>query len=75
MAVPKQKQSKQRTRKRRSTYIALTQRKLINKIGIVTCKNCDARIPERTICPECGQYKGLVMKKIKVESEKTVVRV
>ncbi len=75
MAVPKKKHSKQRSRVRHSAWQVKTRKKLIDNINIVTCSNCEARIKERTICPECGFYKWIEMKKVKVNTAKTVIKV
>jgi len=49
MALPKQKLSKQRTRKRRA-HQALTGK------GVSTCPNCkQVKLPHR-ICGSCGYY-------------------
>lgn len=50
MAVPKQKQSKSRSRKRRS-HDALKPQKLIK------CSHCEKNILPHTVCPFCGFYK------------------
>ncbi len=75
MAVPKKKHSKQRSKVRHSAWQVKTRTKLVNDVNVVTCSNCSARIKERTICTECGFYKGVEMKKIKVDTAKTVVKV
>lgn len=51
MAVPKQKSSKARGRKRRTHYkLSATQ------VGV--CSECrEPKLPH-TACPECGAYKG-----------------
>ncbi|HPO05680.1 MAG TPA: 50S ribosomal protein L32 [Candidatus Gracilibacteria bacterium] len=68
MAVPKKKQSKQRTRVQYSAYEKEQQIRLENQINIVTCPECGARIPERTACPECGKYRGNQILKVKAVS-------
>lgn len=52
MAVPKQKQSKARTRKRRSAHDRISVK------NIVWCSNCGGRKLPHRVCLECGQYKG-----------------
>lgn len=74
MAVPKKKHSKQRTRTRHSAWQAKTRKKLLKQVNIVTCSHCQARIPERTICPECGFYKGEMRAKVKTSSNVSVVQ-
>ncbi|MBO8167817.1 MAG: 50S ribosomal protein L32 [Thermoanaerobacteraceae bacterium] len=52
MAVPKRRQSKARTRKRRSQWMKLKGPKLVE------CPQChELKLPHRA-CPECGFYKG-----------------
>ena len=52
MAVPKQKTSKERKRKRRSHH-ALT------APNVITCPECgEARMSHRA-CPACGFYNGM----------------
>ena len=52
MAVPKNKVSRQRRNKRRSSVWKL------DTPNILTCPNCDAyRLPHRA-CRACGTYKG-----------------
>lgn len=51
MAVPKQRSSKARGRKRRTHY----------KTGAPTvtlCPKCQEPARPHTVCPECGEYKG-----------------
>ncbi len=53
MALPKHRQSRSRTRKRRS-HDALT------APNVVYCPECDEpKLPHR-LCPGCGSYKGRV---------------
>jgi len=51
MAVPKQKQSRSRTRKRRAQH-------KITPPGVNACPQCHSpRLPHR-VCPVCGTYAG-----------------
>ena len=51
MAVPKRKQSKARSRKRRTHYKAAS-------VSISECPQCNQpKMPHRT-CPNCGYYRG-----------------
>lgn len=52
MAVPKRKQSKSRSRKRRS------QHDKIQAKNIVWCHNCGERKLPHRVCLSCGTYKG-----------------
>lgn len=52
MAVPKRKQSKARTRRRRSEHDKVAAR------NVVFCDNCGARKMSHRVCLSCGQYKG-----------------
>ncbi len=51
MAVPKRRQSKSRSRKRRS-------HQGIKPLQLVRCQQCQRRIPPHTVCPNCGNYMG-----------------
>ena len=51
MAVPKQKQARARTRKRRAQHKA--QRPTINE-----CPQCHAPRRPHRVCPSCGTYAG-----------------
>lgn len=51
MAVPKRRQSKSRSRKRR-THDSLT------APGLVSCPHCHKAILPHRVCPYCGYYKG-----------------
>ena len=62
MAVPKRRQSKTRTRKRRT-------HDKVGMIALTTCSNCSAVIRPHTVCPECGFYKGKRIVTIKVKSK------
>lgn len=51
MALPKGRQSKARSRKRRTHYKAST-------VSITTCPQCSQpRMPHHA-CPSCGYYRG-----------------
>ena len=51
MALPKRRQSKARSRKRRTHYKSTT-------VSTTTCPQCNStKMPHRA-CPNCGYYKG-----------------
>ncbi|MFQ6606161.1 MAG: 50S ribosomal protein L32 [Fidelibacterota bacterium] len=51
MALPKKRQSKARSRKRRTHYVA-------GKVAVMTCPQCNQpKMPHRA-CPNCGYYRG-----------------
>lgn len=52
MPVPKQKKSKCRTRRRRSTHDKVASK------NVVWCMNCGARALPHRVCMSCGTYKG-----------------
>lgn len=52
MAVPKQKQSKSRTRKRRAQHDKVSAK------NIVWCMNCGERKLPHRVCLSCGTYNG-----------------
>lgn len=52
MAVPKRRQSKSRTNKRRSQWLKTGSPQLVE------CPQChELKLPHR-VCPACGYYKG-----------------
>ncbi len=52
MAVPKNKTSKARSRRRRAINMKLT-------VGtMIECPNCGNRILLHRVCPKCGFYRG-----------------
>ncbi len=55
MAVPKQKNSKARGRKRRTHY-------KISAPTVSVCAECQEPKLPHTACPECGAYKGRSVK-------------
>lgn len=58
MAVPKRKQSKARTNKRRSQW-------KLSLPNIIECPQCHKfKLPHR-VCKECGFYKGKEVVKVK----------
>ncbi|MFC1809047.1 50S ribosomal protein L32 [Candidatus Omnitrophota bacterium] len=63
MAVPKRRQSKMRTRKRRT-------HDTIGVAALTTCKECGAAIKPHCICAKCGFYKGKRVVTIKVKTKK-----
>ncbi|MBD3300093.1 MAG: 50S ribosomal protein L32 [Candidatus Moranbacteria bacterium] len=58
MPVPKQKQSKSRTRKRRANDF-------VNSKHLVKCANCGKMKLNHRVCDNCGFYKGKEVVKIK----------
>ncbi len=52
MAVPKQRQTRSRTRRRRGGHNKLQEKRL------VVCTNCNKDILPHTACTYCGFYKG-----------------
>ena len=52
MAVPKQKQSKARTGKRKSKNLEMKEQQL------VLCSNCNKSKKNHHVCGFCGYYKG-----------------
>ncbi|GAB6138444.1 50S ribosomal protein L32 [Halanaerobaculum tunisiense] len=55
MAVPKQKTSKSRKRKRRT-------HKNLSAPNLVECSQCHEYKLSHQVCPECGYYKGRKVK-------------
>lgn len=56
MALPKRKQSRSKSRKRRTHYRSPTP-------GVSLCRNCGEVTPPHRACPSCGYYKGRTFKK------------
>jgi large subunit ribosomal protein L32 len=52
MAVPKQRQTSSRGKRRRSGH------KKIQAKKFVKCSNCGKEILPHRVCPYCGYYKG-----------------
>ncbi len=73
MAVPKQRQTSSRGKRRRGGH------RKIKAINLVKCSNCGQAIKAHQLCPYCGQYKGKekidMLTKIKnKKSKKEVVK-
>lgn len=51
MALPKGRQSKSRSRKRRTHYKA-------SSVSITTCSQCSQPKMTHRACPNCGYYRG-----------------
>ncbi len=62
MAVPKRRQSKARSRKRRTHDKA-------TGVALSTCSECEAKIRPHVVCPKCGFYKGKRVVTVKVKSK------
>jgi len=64
MAVPKQKRSKSRRKRRQYQF-------RIKKTNLRECPECKTPIPSHQACPNCGKYKGKqVINKKEKESKK-----
>ena len=51
MALPKRRQSKARSKKRRTHYKSFA-------TSTTTCANCTSTKMPHRVCPSCGYYKG-----------------
>ncbi|MDP3788079.1 MAG: 50S ribosomal protein L32 [Candidatus Chromulinivorax sp.] len=60
MAVPKRKQSKSRSRSRRTHQVE-------HVTSITSCLNCNGPLKSHTACASCGFYKGVKMMTTKAE--------
>lgn len=58
--LPKRKQSKGRTRRRRSHHA-------LAAVKLVECPTCHAMRPPHQACPTCGNYRGQAV--LRVESQ------
>ncbi|MDR2350168.1 MAG: 50S ribosomal protein L32 [Deltaproteobacteria bacterium] len=59
MAVPQNKKSKMKSRKRRTHYTAISP-------TLSTCPNCGNFTVPHTACPACGRYRDRKLFEIKV---------
>lgn len=57
-AVPKQKKSKSRTRKRYGSFKTKVLKDLTSRVNLTVCPDCGSKALMHTVCPECGKYKG-----------------
>lgn len=60
MAVPKRKQSRARSRSRRTHQVE-------HVTSITSCLNCNGPLKSHTACLSCGFYKGVKMMTTKAE--------
>lgn len=51
MAVPKRRTSRSRARTRKS-------HNAIKPLNLTTCPQCNAPVPNHSVCPQCGHYHG-----------------
>ncbi len=54
MAIPKRRQSKTRSRKRRS-------HDAVKPVALQGCAQCGQPTPSHTACPTCGYYMGRIV--------------
>lgn len=57
MAVPKRKQAKGRSRRRRS-------HNQVKKVQLQYCPQCQTPVPTHVVCPTCGYYQGRTLVEI-----------
>ncbi|MBT3865065.1 50S ribosomal protein L32 [Candidatus Peregrinibacteria bacterium] len=69
-ATPKQKLCKSRTRRRYGSFQTKVLKRLTNKVNLVVCPSCEAKVPPHTVCKECGKYKGRQVLDVNKEMEK-----
>ncbi len=73
--VPKKKTSKARTRRRFTSFVKATQKKLLNKVVLTKCKNCNATKMSHQVCKECGQYNGKQILDMKGKVDKAITKI
>ncbi|MBT5015892.1 50S ribosomal protein L32 [Candidatus Peregrinibacteria bacterium] len=56
--VPKQKQSKTRSKRRYHTFEGRVRKKLTNRIQLVKCSQCGEKRRIHHACASCGMYRG-----------------
>ncbi|MCA8995331.1 MAG: 50S ribosomal protein L32 [Planctomycetaceae bacterium] len=54
MPVPKRRQSKSRSRKRRA-------HDAVKPMKLQSCPQCRTAVPSHVVCPNCGHYQGRPM--------------
>lgn len=54
MAVPKRRQSKSKSRKRRA-------HDFVKPMKLQYCSQCGTAVPSHVVCPNCGHYQGRPM--------------
>lgn len=64
MAVPKKKQTRTRTHRRKARWLAL------ESPNVYRCPNCGSPKLPHFACPHCGFYKGTQRVTIKIKEEK-----
>lgn len=75
MAVQKQKPSKQRSRRRRSTYIALTRKRLINTVKLVRCRETWEYTLNHRVSPSWFyRWMEIIKRKEKIKKASTVIQ-
>ncbi len=62
MPVQKRRNSRARSRKRRTHY-------KVKLNTVINCPNCGEPIMPHTVCPNCGYYKGKPVMIVKTKSE------
>jgi large subunit ribosomal protein L32 len=56
--VPKKKTPKSKGAKRYGSFKTKVLRDLTDRVNLVTCPNCKAKMQTHSACTECGQYRG-----------------
>lgn len=58
MAVPKKKVARSKSSTRHSAYMKKNQKRLVNIVSLVECKNCGEKKMAHMACKNCGFFKG-----------------
>ncbi len=56
--VPKQKQSKARSKKRYGAFATDAKKKIVKRVQLTVCPKCKEKKMTHHVCPTCGTYKG-----------------
>lgn len=75
MAVPKKKVSIAKKRQRTSTWRTLKIKKMMKRLSLVKCNNCNSLKQNHHVCPTCGYYKDKQILTVKnKESSDSVIQ-
>jgi large subunit ribosomal protein L32 len=73
MAVPRKKVSIAKKHQRTSTWRTLKIKKMMNKMKLVSCKQCKTMKLQSHVCPNCGYYKDTQVLTVKANKSEAVI--
>lgn len=74
-SVPKKKTSKARTRRRYTSFVKATQKKLLDKVVLAKCPNCAATKMSHQVCKECGMHNGKQILNMQGKVDKAITKI